>query len=77
MRNIYEWFKDILLIGKNESLTREQALSTNVEVIFERVMTELVQKMREMNVSRHFANPYFKSHLFYIIQFLSSPKNIK
>ena len=44
------WLQDVLLIGKNESLSREQAVSTHVEVIFERVMTELVQKMREMNV---------------------------
>ena len=44
-------FKDVLLTGKNDSLTREQAQISQVEVIFERVMTELVQKMREMNVS--------------------------
>jgi len=45
-------YEDVLLIGKNESLSREQAVSTHVEVIFERVMTELVQKMREMNLDR-------------------------
>ena len=32
-------------------MTRDQAQHNSVEVIFERVMTELVQKMREMNVS--------------------------
>lgn len=41
----------MLLITKNETLTRGQALSTNVEIIFERVVTELVQKMKEMKVS--------------------------
>jgi len=40
----------MLLITKNERLTRSQALATNVEIIFERVVTELVQKMKEMKV---------------------------
>ena len=44
-------FQDVLLTGKSDSLTREQAQMSQVEVIFERVITELVQKMREMNVS--------------------------
>ena len=41
------------MTGKSDSLTREQAQMSQVEVIFERVITELVQKMREMNVSTH------------------------
>lgn len=45
-------YDDVLLIGKNESMTREQANTTHVEIIFDRVMTELVQKMREMNLDR-------------------------
>merc|ERR1711935_779597 len=45
-------YDDVLLTGKNDSLTREQAQISQVEVIFERVMTELVQKMREMNLDR-------------------------
>lgn len=45
-------YEDMLLITKNERLTRSQALSTNVEIIFERVVTELVQKMKEMKLDR-------------------------
>jgi len=45
-------YDDILVTGKNDSLTRDQAQHNSVEVIFERVMTELVQKMREMNLDR-------------------------
>ena len=39
-----------MLITKTETLTRAQALQSNVELIFERVITELVQKMKEMKV---------------------------
>lgn len=45
-------YDDVLLTGKSDSLTREQAQMSQVEVIFERVITELVQKMREMNLDR-------------------------
>lgn len=45
-------YDDVLLITRNETLTRGQALSTNVEIIFERVVTELVQKMKEMKLDR-------------------------
>jgi len=44
-------FEDKLLIGKNEILTRGQATSTNVDIIFGRVITELVYKMKEMKVA--------------------------
>ena len=44
------FYQDVLLITKNETLTRAQALQSNVEIIFERVITELVQKMKEMKV---------------------------
>lgn len=45
-------YEDVLLITKNETLTRAQALQSNVEIIFERVITELVQKMKEMKLDR-------------------------
>lgn len=45
-------FEDKLLIGKNEILTRGQATSTNVDIIFGRVITELVYKMKEMKLDR-------------------------
>ena len=40
----------MLLVNKHETLTRQQAIQTSVEIIFERVVTELVQKMKEMKV---------------------------
>jgi retinoid X receptor gamma len=45
-------YDDMLLVNKHETLTRQQAIQTSVEIIFERVVTELVQKMKEMKLDK-------------------------